>query len=235
MSAALSSSRTIAIISFPGSNCDFDCHSVLKRKFGVDAKWVWHQEADLGKVDAVIIPGGFSYGDYLRAGALASHSPVMEAVIKFANQGGYVLGICNGFQALTECGLLPGALLGNITKKFICKSVSLKAETDFGSSIRAGDRLKIPIAHAQGRYYTDESSLTKLDARGQVLFRYCSESDEISDQFNPNGSVSSIAGVTSENGRVLGMMPHPERASDALTFESEDGMKVLTSFVEGVR
>ncbi len=220
----MSSSR-IAIVQFPGSNCDFDLFDVFSRHFGINALGVWHQEAKLPKVDAVVLPGGFSFGDYLRSGALAAHSPVMAAVKEFADKGGWVLGICNGFQVLTESHLLPGALLRNNHRKFVCREVSLSVGA--GSSVYQkalqGKTLKMPVAHGEGRYYIDPEGLKRLVGEGQVAFRYHGG--------NPNGAVDDIAGIVSANGRVMGMMPHPERATETLVGGSADGLQILKVFL----
>lgn len=208
------------VVVFPGSNCDDDMIHVLGTVMGHDVKKIWHKEETLEgftEDDCIVIPGGFSYGDYLRSGAIARFSPIMKAVIAFAERGGKVIGICNGFQVLCEAGLLPGALLGNSKQKFICKNVHLRVEsTDslFTNQSKKGDVLKIPIAHADGRYYIGEEGLKDLLKNDQVVFRYSSEEGSVSDESNINGSVESIAGVTNKARNVLGMMPHPERASE---------------------
>ncbi|MDQ3047624.1 MAG: phosphoribosylformylglycinamidine synthase subunit PurQ [Bacteroidota bacterium] len=206
------------VVVFPGSNCDQDMIYVLRDIMGQEVVELWHKDADLKGCDFVILPGGFSYGDYLRSGAIARFSPIMESVITFANKGGYVLGVCNGFQVLAEAGLVPGALLHNIERKFVCKNVFIKAEhndTLITSEVPKGKALKIPIAHGEGRYYADKETLEKMKANGQILFRYCDEKGDITDSANPNGATDNIAGVCNEGKNVFGMMPHPERATDA--------------------
>jgi phosphoribosylformylglycinamidine synthase subunit PurQ / glutaminase len=210
----------IGVIQFPGSCDERDALSAVQRVG--DGRLVWHEETDLSELDGVIIPGGFSYGDYLRAGAIARFSPAMEAVARFAAKGGPVLGICNGFQVLCEAGLLPGALLPNAGLRFICRQVALIAEDfegPFGAEISAGDRLSVPIKHMSGRYFADDEELDRMEAEGRIAFRYAPGE-------NPNGSVRDIAGVLNEGGNVLGLMPHPEHAVDALT-GSEDGLSLF--------
>jgi phosphoribosylformylglycinamidine synthase subunit I (EC 6.3.5.3) len=224
------------VVVFPGSNCDRDCYHVITRVLGCDAEFVWHERRDLSGFDAVILPGGFSYGDYLRVGAIARFSPVMDAVTEFAERGGLVIGICNGFQILVEAGLLPGALLRNRSLHFICKFVHLRvenAETPFTHRYRKGQVIRIPIAHGDGRYYCDEETLTKLERNGQIVFRYCTPDGQITDDANPNGSVANIAGIINERGNVLGMMPHPERASEAF-LGSTDGLLLWQSLLSAV-
>jgi phosphoribosylformylglycinamidine synthase len=212
------------VVVFPGSNCDHDAYHVAKHVVGARAEFLWHKDRDLKGADAVIVPGGFSYGDYLRCGAIARFSPIMEEVSAFASRGGPVLGICNGFQILTEAGLLPGALLQNSSQKFICKTVELKVEnaaTRFTRAYEKGQSIRIPVAHADGRYFIDEEGLARLEGEGQVVFRY---------QQDINGAVRNIAGIVNGRGNVLGMMPHPERASEAI-LGSEDGRKVFESLL----
>jgi phosphoribosylformylglycinamidine synthase I len=221
-------STQIAIIQFPGSNCDRDMLEAFARHFQIDAKVVWHSERKLPKVDGVVIPGGFSFGDYLRSGALASHSAIMDEVRQFAKKGGAILGICNGFQILTESHLLPGALLKNRGRSFICQTCDLETasgETPYHKTLGTGT-FSMPIAHGEGRYYIDSEGLSRLESEGQILLRYSKKSD------NPNGSVGSIAGITSKNGRILGLMPHPERATDLVVGGSIDGLTVLRGFLE---
>ena len=210
---------------FPGSNCDHDAWYALNRNLGQPAEFLWHDEASLGDVDVVILPGGFSYGDYLRCGAIAKFSPVMTAVKKFARDGGLVLGLCNGFQILVECGLLPGALIRNRGLKFICRQVRLRTETSrspFTSRIEQGRILRLPIAHGEGCYYADDRTLDELEAEDRVVFRYLD---------NPNGSLRDIAGILNAQRNVMGMMPHPERASDPL-MGSTDGLAVFESMAQ---
>jgi len=212
------------VVVFPGSNCDHDAWYAIQRNLGQTAEFIWHDSTHLGDLDAVILPGGFSYGDYLRCGAIAKFSPVMNAVRKFAAEGGLVIGLCNGFQILVESGLLPGALLRNRGLKFICRPVELRIETTnspFTSAGQKGQILRMPIAHGEGCYYADERTLDELEAEDRVAFRYVE---------NPNGSLRDIAGILSRERNVLGMMPHPERASDPL-MGSSDGLVVLRSMV----
>ena len=205
------------VVTFPGSNCDQDMIYVLEDLMGQEVERLWHKDTDLKGVDFVVLPGGFSYGDYLRSGAIAKLSPIMLEVIKHANNGGYVLGVCNGFQILTESGLLEGALLHNNNQKFVCKNIYLKPISD-QSGITKGLQIdrsyQIPIAHGEGRYYAKQDVIDRLESNGQVLFKYCSADGEISLEQNPNGSISNIAGICNENRNVFGMMPHPERAAD---------------------
>ena len=205
------------VVTFPGSNCDEDMIYVLGTVLGQKVESLWHKERDLKGCDFIVLPGGFSYGDYLRSGAIARFSPIMEEVVKHANKGGYVMGICNGFQILCEAGLVPGALLHNNTQKFICKNVFIKADNNntlITSAIDTNKALKIPIAHGEGRYYADEATLKAIQDNGQVLFRYCDQNGNLTEESNPNGSILNIAGVTNAGKNVFGMMPHPERAAD---------------------
>ncbi len=215
----------VGVVVFPGSNCDHDAWYAVNRNLGHKAEFIWHDSATLGNVDAVILPGGFSYGDYLRCGAIARFSPVLNAVKEFAQQGGLVLGICNGFQILTEAGLLPGALVRNTGLRYVCKEVELIAATKnspFTSAIEPGTALRMPIAHGEGCYYAEEPLLDRLEAEDRVTFRY---------KDNPNGSLRGIAGILNESRNVMGMMPHPERACDPL-MGSEDGRAILGSFLQ---
>ena len=224
------------VVVFPGSNCDHDAHYVAGTLLGHDARFIWHKEGSLGDVDVVILPGGFSYGDYLRCGAIARFSPVMKDVVRFANNGGIVMGICNGFQILTEAGLLPGVLLRNASLKFVCKYVHLRvenAETRFSSKCQPGEVLEIPIAHGDGNYFVDAGTLQKLEENRQIVFRYCGPGGQVTDAANPNGAISNIAGIVNETGNVLGMMPHPERASDPVLGHT-DGRKIFDSLVESL-
>ena len=205
------------IIVFPGSNCDRDMATVTQGLLGVDTRMIWHQETDISDIDIVVIPGGFSYGDYLRCGAIARFSPVMNNVIEHAKAGKMVLGICNGFQVLTEVGLLPGALIRNRDLHFICDRVPVKVvrnDLDWTCNYQKNQIVTFPIAHGEGRYFADEKTIKSLEDNGQVLFRYCSARGEVNETNNPNGSLNNIAGIINEQGNVLGMMPHPERASD---------------------
>jgi phosphoribosylformylglycinamidine synthase I len=222
------------IVVFPGSNCDHDAQYVAGELMGQDARFIWHKESSLGDVDVVILPGGFSYGDYLRCGAIARFSPIMKDVVGFANNGGMVLGICNGFQILTEAGLLPGVLLRNNSLRFACKYVHLRVEnnhTRFTSACRAGEVLEIPIAHGDGNYYAEEPVLQKLLDNDQIVFKYSSPDGEVTEGTNPNGSLLNIAGVINAEGNVLGMMPHPERAADR-ALKHTDGQKVFQSIIQ---
>ena len=205
------------VVTFPGSNCDQDMVYVLSDLLGQQVEQLWHKDTDLKKVDMVIIPGGFSYGDYLRSGAIAKFSPIMSEVIQHANRGGYVMGICNGFQILTESGLLEGALLHNNTQKFICKNVFLKpasASAAPSMDLNQNQAYKIPIAHGEGRFFASDDTLKSIQDNDQILFHYCDEQASITDESNPNGSIHSIAGISNKNKNVFGMMPHPERAAD---------------------
>ncbi len=232
-----SNQMRFGIIVFPGTNCDRDCWHVLTKVLGCQAEFVWHEERKVDRFDCLILPGGFAYGDYLRVGAIARFSPVMESVLNFAEKGGLVLGICNGFQILVEAGLLPGALLRNKTLHFICKPVTLRVEntdTPFTNQYRLGQVVRIPIAHNDGRFYCDEATLQELERRGQIVFRYCTPDGQIAEEANPNGSVSNIAGIVNEKGNVLGMMPHPERASEAL-LGSTDGLPLWRSVLTALQ
>jgi phosphoribosylformylglycinamidine synthase I len=215
------------VVVFPGSNCDHDAWYAFSRNLGQEAEFIWHDSATLGKADAVILPGGFSYGDYLRCGAIAKFSPVMSAVRKFAAEGGLVAGFCNGFQILVESGLLPGALLRNRGLKFVCREVTLRVETTnspFTCAATRGQRLRMPVAHGEGCYFADQRTLDMLEAEDRVVLRYVD---------NPNGSLRDIAGILNERRNVLGMMPHPERASDPL-LGSADGRVILESMVKSL-
>lgn len=221
----------VAVVTFPGSNCDYDCYKALQLLPDMEPTFVWHRESDLGNVDAVILPGGFAHGDYLRAGAIARFSPVMAAVGDFAHSGGLVLGICNGFQVLCESGLLPGALLRNHTLKFKSIWVHVRVETidtPFTSSYQKGDILRIPIAHGEGSYYADPETLTELEAQDRIVFRYVNERGECEPAANPNGSADYIAGILNRGRNVLGMMPHPERAMEPI-LGSSDGRGLFES------
>lgn len=222
------------VVTFPGSNCDEDMIYVLETKLNQKVEKLWHKEADLKGADFIILPGGFSYGDYLRSGAIAKLSPIMGEVIKHANAGGYVLGICNGFQILTESGLLEGALLHNDTQKFICKNVHLKANTKNSKMTNGLDLEKsyqIPIAHGEGRFYAPQQTIDSLIENDQILFKYASEEGEVSAEFNPNGSVDNIAGICNKGRNVFGMMPHPERAADA-DLNNVDGKLIFDSLLK---
>lgn len=221
------------VVTFPGSNCDEDMIYVLETLMGQHVERLWHKDTDLKGVDFVVLPGGFSYGDYLRSGAIAKLSPIMTEVIKHANNGGYVLGVCNGFQILTESGLLEGALLHNDNQRFICKNVFLKPATNSAAITKdlvQDKAYKIPIAHGEGRYYADEATIAKLKSNNQILFQYCTPEGEISDEVNPNGSIQNIAGICNEQRNVFGMMPHPERAADA-ELSNVDGKAMFESIL----
>ncbi|MBL0079280.1 MAG: phosphoribosylformylglycinamidine synthase subunit PurQ [Bacteroidetes bacterium] len=225
------------IVVFPGSNCDQDMVHVLQEVMDADVKELWHKDHDLhglGKGDCIIIPGGFSYGDYLRCGAIARFSPIMKSVIEFAENGGYVFGICNGFQVLCESGLLPGALLRNNNQLFICQNQYLRVETTNSAITRncqKGQVLNVPIAHAEGRYYADEKTLLEMEMNDQIIFRYCDKEGNVNDQTNPNGAINGIAGICNKQRNVFGMMPHPERASEAV-LGNTDGRILFESILE---
>ena len=224
------------VVVFPGSNCDHDTHHVLRHCVGAETRFLWHGDRDFSECDLVVLPGGFSYGDYLRTGAIARFSAVMDGVRKHAERGGLVLGICNGFQILQEAGLLPGAMLRNRGLKFICRYVDLKVERDdtpFSRAYQRGQVVRMPIAHNEGNFYVSPDELERLEGKGQVLLRYCSPAGVVDDGANPNGSLNNIAGVTNEAGNVMGMMPHPERASE-ICLGSEDGRKVFLSLLKTV-
>tara|TARA_B100001287_G_scaffold124310_1_gene104782 strand:+ start:9576 stop:10259 length:684 start_codon:yes stop_codon:yes gene_type:complete len=220
------------VVVFPGSNCDQDMIYVIESVLGHQVVELWHKDIDLKGVDFVVLPGGFSYGDYLRSGAIAQFSPIMNEIIGFANSGGFVLGVCNGFQILTECGLLPGALLHNTSHKFICKNVNLKVITKDSIVSKLYDTpiINIPIAHGEGKYYCDSKTLIKLEKNNQIIFKYCDENGRISDNSNPNGSIKNIAGICNEERNVFGMMPHPERAADK-ELRNQDGKTLFKSIL----
>lgn len=225
-----------AIVVFPGSNCDHDAYHAAKHVLGQDADFVWHKESDLKAADVVILPGGFSHGDYLRTGAIAKFSPVMKSVAEFARRGGPVLGICNGFQILLESGMLPGAMLRNRDLKFHCEHVTVRVEqtdTPFTSRARAGQVLRLPIAHGEGNYYAAPDVLAGLEASRRVVFRYCDADGQLSDASNPNGSANSIAGICNESRNVVGLMPHPERACESV-LGSADGLVMFESIVSSL-
>ncbi len=219
------------IIVFPGSNCDHDAYHVISKQVGQPVDFIWHRDTDLNSFDALIIPGGFSYGDYLRAGALARFSPVMESVKKFAASGGFVLGICNGFQILCEAGLLPGALIRNRDLNFICEHLCVRVETSdtpYTNEMTPGSVLRIPIAHAEGNYVCDDATLAELQREDRIVFRYCEPSGAVTEASNPNGSRDNIAGICNHSRNVLGLMPHPERACEDL-LGSSDGRDIFRS------
>lgn len=224
------------VIVFPGSNCDHDAYHVLSKHVGQPVDFVWHKETNLDSFDALVIPGGFSYGDYLRAGALARFSPVMNAVKDFAARGKFVFGICNGFQILCEAGLLPGALMRNADLHFVCRHVGIRVEnanTPYTSELKTGRVLSIPLAHADGNYTCDPETLNSLEENGQIVFRYCEPDGEITANANPNGALSNIAGICNLDRNVLGMMPHPERACEEL-LGSNDGRDIFRSLTKAI-
>jgi phosphoribosylformylglycinamidine synthase I len=224
------------VVIFPGSNCDYDTYYVLKEVLNQPTFFLWHKDQDLKGVDCVVLPGGFSYGDYLRSGAIARFSPIMQEIIKFAQKGGLVLGICNGFQILLESGLLEGAMLRNKNLKFLCQHVWIRVEnnkTPFTRKAQIGQVLKIPIAHFDGNYYAPPETLQRLKKNGQIIFRYCTENGEINEEANVNGSVENIAGICNASGNVLGLMPHPERAAEAI-LGSSDGLVIFKSIINSL-
>jgi len=221
------------VVVFPGSNCDYDSYQAIKTLGIGDVTYLWHGEKAVNGSDVVILPGGFSYGDYLRSGAIARFSPIMQAIIKFAKQGGIVIGICNGFQILLEAGLLPGAMRKNLGMRFVCKNVYLKVnnyDTVFTRACPPGKILRVPIAHAEGNYFVDDNLLRELFETKRVVLQYSDEDGKITDTVNPNGSLANIAGIINQEGNVLGMMPHPERACEML-LGSEDGRYIFESIV----
>lgn len=223
-----------AVITFPGSNGDHDALMGIQLGLGEPVEPVWYQDTDLGRFDAILVPGGFSYGDYLRAGAIARFAPVMESVARFAAKDGPVLGICNGFQVLAEAGLLPGALLRNDSLRFNCSWVNVRVEsneTPWTTGLEAGTLLRLPIAHGEGRYFADPETLARIEASGQVIFRYVDAEGHESPSANPNGSVNDIAGVSNERGNVVGLMPHPERAYDRM-IGGDDGLRILSAVLK---
>lgn len=224
-----------AVVVFPGSNCDVDAYHAVRDVLKQPVEYVWHSAADLSAYDAIVVPGGFAYGDYLRTGAIAALAPVMNAVREAAAEGKPVIGICNGFQILCEAGVLPGALTRNRDIRFECRPVRVKVENNRSPWLRRFERgrvLTIPIAHGEGRYFADRARIAELEANGQIALRYCGPNGEPEERFNPNGSVDHIAGITNERGNVLGMMPHPERAVEGL-LGGEDGRLLLESVVQG--
>ena len=221
------------VVVFPGSNCDYDCYYVLRNILQKEVSFVWHKEENLSGYDCLVLPGGFSYGDYLRTGAIARFSPIMKSIEKFAKKGGLVIGICNGFQVLLEAGLLPGAILRNKTLNFICKFVNIRVENNsvpYTYLCQQGQVLSIPIAHIEGNYYADDETMKSLEENNQIVFRYCDERGELSEGSNPNGSKGSIAGICNREGNILGMMPHPERASESI-LGSDDGRLIFESLI----
>jgi phosphoribosylformylglycinamidine synthase I len=224
------------VLVFPGSNCDHDTYNVIAEIAHQPVTFLWHDSEDLQNVDAVLVPGGFAYGDYLRTGAIARFSPVMQAVKRFAEAGGPVLGICNGFQILTEAGLLPGALMRNAGLKYICKQVHLRVETTnsaFTSQLTKGEVLQIPIGHMEGNYFCTLEDLQRLKSEDRIAFRYATPRGEVTTEANPNGSLENIAGILNERRNVLGMMPHPDRSSESL-LGSADGWKIFASMIEAL-
>lgn len=224
------------VVTFPGSNCDHDMIDVVGRIFNAEVVNLWHKDNDLQGCDFILLPGGFSYGDYLRSGAIARFSPIMKEVIEFANKGGYVFGVCNGFQILVESGLLPGALLHNDSQKFICKNVYLNVQTTqslLTSKCTKNQVLQIPIAHGEGRYFADDATLKSLEENDQILFKYCDETGAITAASNPNGAVNNIAGICNAGRNVFGMMPHPERASEDV-LGNTDGKIIFESILSKV-
>jgi phosphoribosylformylglycinamidine synthase I len=227
---------TFGVVVFPGSNCDHDAYHAVKHVLGSQADFLWHKEGDLRGVDVVILPGGFSYGDYLRCGAISRFSPIMKEVMRHAERGGHVIGICNGFQILTESGLLPGALLRNRSLKFVCRQVNLRVEnnaTAFTNRYDPGQVIAIPVAHGEGNFYTDKDTLAEIETNGQVAFRYTEADGTVTDEANPNGSLNNIAGIVNRQGNVLGMMPHPERVVEQL-LGSADGSGVFASLLHAI-
>ncbi|MFM7666589.1 MAG: phosphoribosylformylglycinamidine synthase I [Bacteroidota bacterium] len=221
------------VVTFPGSNCDQDMIDVLSEQLGQSVVNLWHKDSSIQNVDFVILPGGFSYGDYLRSGAIARFSPIMSEVVNHSKRGGYVMGICNGFQILTETGLVDGALLHNSNQRFICKNVFLKPTSKSAALTKdlSDGSYKIPIAHGEGRFYADQTTIKRLEDNDQILFRYCDENGEVTSDSNPNGSVNNIAGITNETKNVFGMMPHPERAANSI-LSNEDGIAIFQSLLQ---
>lgn len=225
------------VVVFPGSNCEMDCYYVIDKVLGQDVEYVWHRQTDVSAYDCLVLPGGFSYGDYLRCGAIARFSPVMEAVSDYARSGGMVIGICNGFQILLEAGLLPGAMVRNTSLSFVCRYVHLRvenADTPWTRGTQPGRVLRIPIAHGEGNYVADAETLRRLEEEGRVILRYCDENGEVTPESNPNGSVGNIAGICGEGFNVFGLMPHPERASEEI-LGSTDGMVIWESIMAHYR
>jgi phosphoribosylformylglycinamidine synthase len=228
---------TFGVVIFPGSNCDYDTFHVLKEVLGQETTFLWHKEHDLKDVDCVVLPGGFSYGDYLRSGAIAKFSPLMQEVKAFASDGGLVLGICNGFQILQELGLLPGAMLRNKNLKFLCQHVHLRLEdnkTAFSHKGKSGQILRIPIAHYDGNFFAPPDTIEDIKRHNQILFRYTDAEGNLTEEANVNGSMESIAGLLNREGNVMGLMPHPERASEAI-LGSEDGRVIFESLIDQIR
>ena len=224
------------VIVFPGSNCDHDAYHAAKHVFGQEVRFIWHKESSVGDVDVVILPGGFSYGDYLRSGAIARFSPVMQDVVRFAAGGGLVFGICNGFQMLCEIGLLPGALMRNASLRFVCKQVHLlveNARTPYTTRLEQGQVARIPISHGEGNYFASDEVLDRLEGEGRIVFRYCDEAGQLAPEANPNGSARHIAGIVNEGRNVLGMMPHPDRCAEGV-LGSADGRYLFESIMDHI-
>lgn len=224
-------SANFGVIVFPGANCDHDAYHALAHVMNANTKFLWHKDTDLSDIDFLLIPGGFSYGDYLRSGAIARFSPIMQSVVEFAQKGNPVLGICNGFQILLEAGLLPGAMLHNQQLRFVCKQIYIRCETSntlFTRNINKGDVLKVPVAHGEGNYVTDSDQLKKLQDNDQIVFRYCDKDGQTTEEANFNGSIDNIAGICNQQRNVLGMMPHPERAVEEI-IGSADGKRIFES------
>jgi phosphoribosylformylglycinamidine synthase I len=224
------------VVTFPGSNCDHDCYYVIESVIGKPVDFIWHEDTSVRGFDAIILPGGFAYGDYLRTGALAKFSPVMRSVKEFADKGGMVIGICNGFQILCEAGLLPGALLRNVGMKYVCKFLHLRTEmanTPFTNTLSKGQLLHIPIGHGDGNYFADADVLKRIEDNDQVAFRYVTEDGRVTREANPNGSLNNIAGIVNEGRNVLGMMPHPDRSSESI-LGSSDGRLIFESMVNAL-
>jgi len=224
-------SKKIGVIVFPGSNCDHDAYHAMKHVMNAETEFLWHKDKDLKDIDLLVVPGGFSYGDYLRSGAIARFSPIMNAVQEYVKQGRPVLGICNGFQILLEANLLPGAMLHNEKLRFVCKNVNIRVENThsiFTTGLEKGQVLNVPVSHGEGNYFIDDDGLKMLEDQGQIAFRYCNDQGQVTEASNFNGSVSSIAGITNIEGNVLGMMPHPERAMEPL-LGSTDGIPFFKS------
>lgn len=227
---------TFGVIVFPGSNCDHDAYHAMKHVLGCETKFLWHKDTDLTGIDFLIVPGGFSYGDYLRSGAIARFSPIMQEVIKFANAGGPVMGICNGFQILLEAGLIPGAMMHNHKLRFVCKNVNIRCETTdslFTGGLGKGQVFDIPVSHGEGNYFIDQDGLKSLQDNDQVLFRYSDANGNLTEEANFNGSIDNIAGITNTGRNVLGMMPHPERAMEKI-LGSEDGKPIFESILNSL-
>lgn len=224
------------VVVFPGSNCDRDCYHILSHVLGLDTEWIWHKDRRLEAYDFIVLPGGFSYGDYLRPGAIARFSPIMKAVTAYAKSGGRILGICNGFQILVEAGLLPGALMRNGSQTFVCKSVYVRVENNETPFTRqCGEKavLKTPVAHADGRFFAPPDCVKRMEDGGQIVLRYCDRQGEVAGSANPNGSIGNIAAVANETGTILGMMPHPERCADPL-WPDRDGQLIFKSLMQSL-